>query len=233
MTDQPLSPCRELQCTGQIRPPPTGAEPRLVQDRAPLAQHWDQPGGQTRAAQVPGGRRRDPAHRIVTARSRRGTGRRHGDEQEGDRTARPPRPGPYTTRQGPPERPRKPECPSLLVGQQNRTYGVLVRRRRVHRRKPRGPGRGTNTAGRGAVHRGSTGRAQLGARSAAACAGHRQDQIGQLPPHAPHEPTVPGPGQPDHPCGQLGRSPDPNPGPGPDQPGPEGISPGIPARCPP
>lgn len=196
------SPCRELQRAGQIRPPLPRPETRLIGDRAPLPQQRKHLGRQPCVPEVPRGRGGDPAHRVMATRRGRGTRGGHGDQQQGTRIARPPRPGPYTTRQGPPEHPGQPQCPSLLVGQQNRAYGVLVRRGRVHRRKPRGPGRGPDQAGGRTVQRGPAGRAQLGARPAAAGAGHRQKQTGQFPPRAPHDPTLPGPPQPDHPCGK-------------------------------
>ncbi|CAM5619582.1 hypothetical protein SGRI78S_02672 [Streptomyces griseus subsp. griseus] len=206
-----------LQGAGQIRPSLPRPETGLVGDRAPLPQQRERLRRQPLAAQVPGSRRGDPAHRVVAARRRRGARGGHRDQQQGPRPARPPRTGPHRPRQGPPEDPGQPQCPSLLVGQQNRAYGVLVRRGRVHRWEPRGPGRGPHRAGLRTVQRGPAGRAQLGARPAAAGAGHRQEQTGPLLPRLPHGPTVPGPPEPDHPCGQPRASG--GPGPLPDQPG--------------
>lgn len=203
--EKALSRCRELQCAGQIRPPLPCVEPGLVGDRAPLPEHRKHVGRPTRAPQLPCGRDGDPAHRIMATRGGRGTRGGHRDQQQRRlspqgtcptgrrRTVQLPRPGPYTTRQGPSEHPCQPECPALLVGQQNRAYGVLVRRGRVHRRKSRWPGRGADPAGGSAEQRGLADRAQLGARSAAAGAGHRQKQTGQLVPHVPHDPDCAAP----------------------------------------
>lgn len=219
--EQPTPTGRDLQRTCQIHLPRPGPEPRLVRHRASLPQHRGHPCRSPPAPQLRRGGQCDPPRGIVAARSRGPPRRRYGHQQQGPHVTRLPRPGPHSARQGPAECPCEPECPSLLVGQQHRAYRVLVRRRGVDHGESRRLGIGPHTPRTCGQRRGTL-LAQLRTRPAAATAGHRQDQPGDLPPPSPHGPTVPWPRTPGQTCGQRLWTTGTGPGAAGTPPGPRG-----------
>lgn len=206
---EPRAARHDLQCPRQVREPSARPEPRLVRDRAPLPQHGHDPRLPARPPQP--GRRgpRDPSRRIVATRPYGAPRGRHRYEEQ--RSVLGPLSGPcgglHGPREGTAQGSGERERAAFLVGEEQVPYGVGVRRGGMHHRQPGGRGRGPHPARCRPCQGVRAGRAQLRPRSAAASAGDRQHQPGDLAPPPPHGSTVRLRTPPGHPCGKRAPGP--------------------------